>query len=173
MLVFLYYLYQKSSKRLHALKELGEALGENVPKPMKASGTRWIAHRYNAMKVVLKHYGIYMTHLEELANNDSSKEKRSEIKGFLKKWDHAKYPIHIAVYLDVLSILVRMSLSEQKDLHDPVKAVNRIQDFNWTMAKLQMYIDDALDEKQMEETERSRLTNYNKFHSEVTSNDSG
>ena len=66
-----------------------------------------------------------------------------------------------------------MSLSERKDLHDPVKAVNRIQDFNWTMAKLQMYIDDALDEKQMEETERSRLTHYNKFRSEVTSNDSG
>ena len=173
MLVFLYYLYQKSSKRLQALKELGVALGENVPKPVKASGTRWIAHRYNAMKVILKHYGIYMTHLEELANNDSSSEKRAEIKGFLKKWDHAKYPIHIAVYLDVLSILVRMSLSEQKDLHDPVKAVGRIQDFNWTMAKLQMYIDGALDKGQMEETERSRLTHYNKFRSEVTSNDSG
>jgi len=125
------------------------------------------------MKVILKHYGIYMTHLEELANNDSSSEKRNEIKCFLKKWDHAKYPIHIAIYLDVLSILVRMSLSEQKDLHDPVKAVGRIQDFNWTMAKLQMYIDDALDEKQMEETEKSRLTHYNKFRSEVTVDDSG
>jgi len=34
MLVFLYYLYQKSSKRLQALKELGTALGENVPKPV-------------------------------------------------------------------------------------------------------------------------------------------
>ena len=76
MLVFLYYLYQKSSKRLQALKELGMALGENVPKPVKASGTRWITHHYNAMKILLKHYGTYMTHLEELANNDSSSEKR-------------------------------------------------------------------------------------------------
>ena len=44
MLVFLYYLYQKSSKQLQVLKELGMALGENVPKPVKASGTRWITH---------------------------------------------------------------------------------------------------------------------------------
>ena len=47
ILAFLYYLYQKSSKRLQALKELGMALGENVPKPFKASETRWITHRYN------------------------------------------------------------------------------------------------------------------------------
>ena len=95
MLVFLYYLYQKSSKWLQALKELGKALGEDITKPVKASGTCWIAHRYNAMKVLLKHYGAYMTHLEELANTDNSLEKRAEIKGFLKKRDHVKYPIHI------------------------------------------------------------------------------
>ena len=82
------------------------ALGENLPKPVKASGTQWITHRYNAMKILLKHYGTYMTHLEELANNNSSSEKRHQIKGFLKQWDHAKYPMHLEIYLDVLNILV-------------------------------------------------------------------
>lgn len=38
MLVFLYKLYQNSPKRLKALKELGVALGEKLPKPVKASG---------------------------------------------------------------------------------------------------------------------------------------
>ena len=62
--------------------------------------------------------------------------------------------MHLDIYLDVLSILVQMSLSEQKDKHDPVKAVHGIEDFNWTMAKLQIYIEGSLDENQMEEIEK-------------------
>ena len=46
MLAFLHYLHQKSSKQLQALKELGMALGENVPKPVKALETRCVTHRY-------------------------------------------------------------------------------------------------------------------------------
>ena len=49
------------------------------------------------MKILLKHYGTYTTHLEELANNDSLSEKQ---------WNHAKYPMHLPTYLGVLSILV-------------------------------------------------------------------
>ena len=114
------------------------------------------------LKILLKYYGTYIIHLEELANNDSSSEKRQQVKGFLKQWDHAKYPTHLAIYLDVLSILVRMSLSKQSDEHDPVKAVHRIENFKWTMAKLHMYIESSLDENQMEQTEILRLTHYNK-----------
>ena len=58
---------------LQALKELGMALGENVPKPVKASGTQWINHCYNTMKILLKHYGECMSHLEEL---EMAEEKR-------------------------------------------------------------------------------------------------
>ena len=82
------------------------ALGENLPKPVKASGIQWITHHYNAMKILLKHYVTHMTHLKDPANNNSSSEKLQQIKGFLKQWDHAKYPMHLAIYLDVLSILV-------------------------------------------------------------------
>ena len=112
-----------------------------------------------------------MTHLEELANNDNSSKKQQQIKGFLKQWDHAKYPMHLAIYLDVLSFLVRMSLSKQSDEHDPVKAVHRIEKFNWTMAKLHMYIESSLDENQMEETEKLQLTHCNKFRSEFVHNE--
>jgi uncharacterized protein YbgA (DUF1722 family) len=112
---------------LKALKELGAALGEELPRPVKASGTRWIGHCYNAIKIVLKHYGAYMMHLEEHVKTDSQAEKREQFKGYLNKWEHGKYPISMAIYLDVLSILSRMSLSEQKEQHDPVKAVCQIQ----------------------------------------------
>ncbi|CAB3983345.1 Hypothetical predicted protein [Paramuricea clavata] len=39
MLAFFYKIYRNSSKRLKALKELGAALGEKLPRPVKASGT--------------------------------------------------------------------------------------------------------------------------------------
>ena len=61
MILFLYYLYQKSSSRLHALQELGRALGEKIPKPIKATGTRWFVYRYNAVKVILNYYEANVT----------------------------------------------------------------------------------------------------------------
>ena len=168
MQAFLFKLYQNSSKRLKALRELGVAIGENPPKPVRAPGTRWIGHRHNAIKIVLKHYGTYMMHLEELANNDSQVEKQDQIRGYLNKWENGKYPISVAVYLDVLSVLTRMSLSEQKEQHDPVKAVRRIQEFRWSMVKLHRHVRDALDHDELNKAEKSRLTYYNKFRSEVT-----
>ena len=81
--------------------------------------------------------------------------------------------MHFAMYLDVLAILVRMSLSEQKEKHDPVKAVRRVQDFNWTMAKLQIYTEGTLDQDEMQQAEKSRLTHYNKFRSEVVYSSKG
>ena len=74
------------------------------------------------MKAILKYFRAYMTHLEELANN-KVQEKCAQIKGFLNKWEYAKYLMYLAIYLDVLAILVQMSFSEQKEEHDPVKAV--------------------------------------------------
>ena len=67
-----------------------------------------------------------MTDFEELANSDSVQEKHAQIKDFLNKLDYAKYLMRLAIYLAVLAILVQMSLSEQKEKHDPVKAVQRI-----------------------------------------------
>ena len=105
----LYYLYQQSQKRLCCLRELAEAHDQSIPKPTKAGGTRWIDHKYRAMKNALDHYGIYMTHIEELALTDSQPKKRAEIKGFLTKWKDGTIPVKMAIFLDVLSPLRRLS----------------------------------------------------------------
>ena len=63
-----------------------------------------------------------------------------------------------------------MSLSEQNDQHDPVKAVRRIKEFKWTMIKLDGYLQNALDDAGQEDGGKSRLSYYNKFRSEVTHN---
>ena len=47
-----------------------------------------------------------MTHLEELANNDSAQEKYAQIEEFLNKREYAKHPMHLFIYLDFLAMPV-------------------------------------------------------------------
>ena len=121
MLTKLYYLYQKSPKRLQQLRELNDAYEKSIPKPTKAYGTRWVDFKFQAMERILGNYGPYMTHLEQLAHSDSQPKRREEIKGYLNKWQDAGYVIHMAIFIDILSPLQRLSLSMQHENHDPVK----------------------------------------------------
>ena len=99
MLSKLYWLYQKSPKRLTKLKELSEVFEKSLPKPTKADGTQWISFKYRAMEKVLSNYGPYMTHLEQLAHTDSQPKKCEEIKGFVNKWKDVGYLMHISILL--------------------------------------------------------------------------
>ena len=48
--------------------------------------------------------------------------------GRIKIWRHAMYPVYMAVYLDMLSPICRISLAMQQEIHDPVKVIKRIVD---------------------------------------------
>ena len=95
----LYYLYEKSSKRLRELKTLAEAVNKTVPKPC-ATGMRWIDHKYQAMKNVFKNLGVYITHIEYLTQTDSQAKMRVNCKAFYVGAN--KKNIHMAISLDVL-----------------------------------------------------------------------
>ena len=168
MLLKLFYLYRKSPKRLRELKVFGKIYDQSVPKPYKSYGTRWIAHKLKAMEIVLNNYGIFIKHLESLAHTDSQALKRTEITGEAKKWANAKYPIHLAVYLDVLTPLKVLSLGFQKEKHDPVTAVRRITEFNWTMGKLKLLLDASLDGDN-----GNRLTHFTKFMKQTQETEDG
>nr|XP_012560836.2 E3 SUMO-protein ligase KIAA1586-like [Hydra vulgaris] len=164
LLLQLYYLYQKSPKRYRELQGLAEAWGNSVPKPTNACGTRWIDRKYKAMKIALENYGVFMTHIEPLAITDSQIAKRAELKGFLKRWKNASVPINLSIYLDVLSPLRRLSLSFQNNIHDSVKAVSRVQEFTWTMAKLQILLENLLDNF-LDDT--SVMTHYKRLSKDI------
>ena len=136
----LYYLYRKSPKRLQELHEFSEVYEKSVLKPAKANGTRWISHKFTSINIFLKNYGIFITHLESLANTDSQTLKRHEIKGYAKKWQYAKFPLHIAMYLDVLTPLKVLSVSLQQEKHDPAYMLRIVHEFNWSMSKLQLLV---------------------------------
>ena len=63
MLLRLYYLYEKSSKKLRQLEEIIADVSGCLTfegggtKPIRASGTRWVGHKLSAMKRVLSKYG--------------------------------------------------------------------------------------------------------------------
>ena len=141
MLLKIFYLYQRSPMRLRELKMFGEMYDQLIPKPCKSYGTRWTAHKVKAMEIALKNYGIYIKHLELLANTDSEALKCAEIEREAKKWKNGKFPIHLAIYLDALIPLKVISLGFQKEKYDPTEAVRCIKEFTWTMAKLQLLID--------------------------------
>ena len=150
---------------MRALREFSQIYEKSVLKPSKTNGTRWIGHKFNAMNLFLKNYGIFITHMDSLSQTDSQALKRSEIEGFVKKWQNAKFPLHMAMYLDVLTTLKVLSISMQQEKHDPVYMMRNIQQFNWSMAKLQLLVENSFDGTS------KKLTNYTKFLSSVEEKD--
>ena len=167
MLVKLYYLYRKSPLRLRELKTFGDMYERSILKPCKSYGTRWIVHKLKAMETVLQNYGVFMQHLESLAQTDSQALKKAELVGWPKKWMDAKYPIHLAIYLDVLTPLNVLSLGFQNEKHDPVSKIRRITKFNWSMAKFKILIDQSLDDNSQ------RLTHYTKLLKDMKLTENG
>ena len=86
MLQVLHSLYNARPKRYRELKRLAEACQISIPKPTKATGTCWIEHKVNAMKIVLENYGAFLSHIESLSQTDSNATKREELKGYFNKW---------------------------------------------------------------------------------------
>ena len=168
ILTKLYYLYQKSPKDLQQLRELNDAYKKSIPKPTKAYATRWVDFKFQAMERILGNYGPYMTHLEQLAHSVSQPKKREEIKRYLNKWQDAGYAIHMAIFINILSPLRRLSISMQHENHDPVKIISCINEFTWAISKLQLIMKNLLDgnENQVKMYLQNFISNVKKNNNE-------
>ena len=142
---------------LRVLEAFSNALEEAIPKPSKAYGTCWIDQKFWAMEIILNHYGSYMAHIESLSLTDSQTTKRAELEAFMKKWKYASFPIHTAIFLDLFSLIRRLSITFQSEEHNLVKTVQRIEEFNWTMDELKILTESSL------EDQNTRLTHYKQF----------
>jgi len=68
MLLRLYFLYASSPKKCRELKEVVKeclSIKDGGTRPVRASGSRWISHKWNAMRRVLSKYGD--THIARLS----------------------------------------------------------------------------------------------------------
>jgi hypothetical protein len=138
MLTRLYSLYRKSPKKLHELKALHEQLKntfdfvEGSLKPKRANGTRWISFKLAALRLVLDKFGIYLMHLENLAQEEGN----AKLIGHLRKWKTSKMVLYIAFFIDVLTPAAELSKIFQEDDIDIVGATGAL---NRTKYKIQLY----------------------------------
>ena len=121
-----------------------------------------LQHKYAAIKIALENFGAYITYLEQLTQTDSKPEKQAQIKGWLIQWKESNLLLYMSVLLDVLAPLLRLTLALQAEKHNQVKQVCCIQDFTWTMAKLQTAIENTLD------YEDKHITYYKRFRDSLT-----
>ena len=94
---------------------------------LKASGSRWIGHKWGAMKRILSKYVAYTNHLASLSESKLVKSAdRSKLKGYYQRWTDAKYLLGCAVFVDLLSPCVILSKVMQHDYLDILEALTAV-----------------------------------------------
>uniref|UniRef100_A0A1X7TRH9 DUF4371 domain-containing protein n=1 Tax=Amphimedon queenslandica TaxID=400682 RepID=A0A1X7TRH9_AMPQE len=135
MLLRLYYLYKKSSKKCRELEniindlkdafQLNHGQGDGGLRPIRACGTRWVTHKLSVMKRVLSKFGAYAAHLTTLSEDSSVKSAdRCKFRGYLRKWTDAKYLLGCALFVDLLTSCSIFSKSMQADELDILAALD-------------------------------------------------
>ena len=132
-LMHLYYLYQKSSKKLRELKQLFkdikgefEMFGEGV-KPVKSTGTRWIDHRIRAMGRVIDKFGLYTRHLNSFISREKNSKTKATVKGKLEKLLDAQVILRSAFLKDILLPAKIFSLITQKENPNIIETVESVE----------------------------------------------
>ncbi len=130
MLVKLYYLYEKSPKKCRQLEDIVSDLrgcftvDSSGVRPIRASGSRWIAHKWHAMKRVLSRYGVYTMHLAALSEDNAVRPAdRAKVKGYHCKWTDAKYVLGCALFIDLLGPCAILSKNMQNNDLDILAAL--------------------------------------------------
>ena len=92
-------------------------------RPVRASGSRWVTHKINAMKHVLSKFGAYVSHLIALSQDPSVKSSdQVKLHGYCKKWVDAKYVLGCAFFVDLLTPCALFSKVMQGDDLDILSA---------------------------------------------------
>ena len=112
-LVDLYRLYHKSPLCWSGLQQVGETLHIVVLKPVKLVGTRWIAHRQRALKILLDGWQGFAVHTSQVAQGSTqSKDRASRLYTTLTS---LKFFLFSRACLEFLSVIQHFSKVLQYD----------------------------------------------------------
>ena len=144
ILLHLYYLYEKSPKKCGELADLHQELKTVYEfdagglKALRSSGTRWVSHKLNAMRLLIDKFGLYMHHLQNMVSDvkSYSSDQRAKIKGFIKKWKKTSVLLNLCFYFEVLLPVSKLSLALQQEDIDPVKAIDALVTIKEKLTKL-------------------------------------
>ncbi len=116
MLMNLYSLYSCSPKRMRDLKALADIMEEDIPKPQKANGTRWLQHKQRACDSLIKGYSVIVAHLENCAEDQCTPKKdQAKPKGFLRQLKSGKFVLYLLMFSELLRPFAQLSLCLQQD----------------------------------------------------------
>lgn len=128
LLLQIYYLYKKSPKKCRELQEVATELQlcfehADMPRmmgglrPIRACGTRFVAHKVAALARFIDRFGIYINHLATLAEQSTRGAERQALKGYLTKWTKGKVILGCAVFHDILKLVASLSkVLQQQEL---------------------------------------------------------
>ncbi|XP_023698486.2 zinc finger protein 862-like isoform X1 [Paramormyrops kingsleyae] len=121
----LFYFFKRSTKRFKQFKDLSKVLGQDVLKPTRAHGTRWIDHRLKAANALDRNYDTLVSLFEDFASEERRKKKaggkditpaeKAKMKGYLKLLKSEKFVLCLALYRDILDDLAHLSKWLQDD----------------------------------------------------------
>jgi hypothetical protein len=90
-------------RNLSAAFAPGEFPQHGGHKPLRACGTRFVAHTFAALDRLVDRLGAYLAHLTMLADDPKTKSvDRQRLKGYILKWRNAKMLIGSALFCDIL-----------------------------------------------------------------------
>ena len=110
--------YRRSPKRLGELTRMAAVLEEDIVKPKRVDGTRWVDHRRRALEALETNFPSVVGHLTEVSSQqrqDINKKDAVKAKGWLRKITNYKFLLHLGLYKDMLTELSRLSLLFQRD----------------------------------------------------------
>ena len=83
-------------------------------RPIRASGAQWISQKIGTMTQILDKFGLYITHLKNVATDTSYRAKEhNQIKGYLNKWKKLEMSLNLSFYLKLLKPIMQLSLHFQ------------------------------------------------------------
>ena len=139
VLMRLYYLYENSAKKCRELDDVVQYLklcftepesrlsATRGNKPLRACGTRFIAHKVAAINRLLDKYGAYIAHLITLIEDPSVRQTdKQKLKGYLLKWKESKVLMGCSFFHDLLkpcAILSKVLQDDELCITEAIEAV--------------------------------------------------
>ena len=137
-LIHLFYIYNKSSKKLRELRQFHTVLKNiykfenNQVKPVKATGTRWIAHVMRSMSALIDKFGLYLQHMENVISDTSKQGDKATLEGKRRKLVEAEMLLKSCLFVDLLDSAKYFSLASQYADIDVLLMVDRVDDMRLT-----------------------------------------
>ena len=124
---------------LKASLESSEISSKGGNRPLRACGTRFVAHKVAALERVIERFGAYFTHLSAMTEDPRMKSvDKQKMKGYILKWQSSQVLLGCAVFRDILnppSILCKVL---QEDEVCVVRAIESILKTKKSLDKLKL-----------------------------------